>query len=107
MWSGQISIRLAEIDGSTVRIEITTPAGVMEVLAEASFQGDALHLDEAHVDGLKPGACGPGIYEIAREMRKVCGVKRIFVQGAVRTTGAGKGRRPKALVLSLRLNFFC
>ena len=90
------------IDGATdhpvVSVMIKTPLGTLELMAEPIFGERRLVLRGLHVqsDDLRANTLGPAnlrrLAEIAME-RLDC--DEIVIEGAVRTTGAGKGRRPR------------
>lgn len=81
MWTGADSrLRLDDslTDGDIATAEITTPVGVLMMLAEVRFEDRCLRW-------------------LAQAVMEVLDCDEIIVEGAVRTTGAGPGRRPGRL----------
>ena len=80
----------------TVTIVVRTPLGEIAVMGDLERVGRALSIGNAHVQGAAPNALGiAGLIAIARAFLEEVDADEIVVQGAVRTTGRGEGRRPR------------
>jgi hypothetical protein len=91
-----IEIELAE--HPVMIVNITTPAGRISLLGSVSIVGQVLHIDKAHVDGLRPGKLGrAGLNAIGRKLLDVANVEEIIIQGATRSTGRYKGKIPRPI----------
>ena len=99
MWStDQIAVEIVDADHPVLEVVVTTPIGVMTLVASASIVGRVLHLDGVHVGGLAPGALGrAGLNAIGRTLLEVADVDEIIIQGGTRTTGMRKGQVPSAI----------
>jgi hypothetical protein len=65
-----IEIELAE--HPVMIVNITTPAGQISLLGSVSIVGQILHIDKAHIDGLRPGKLGrAGLNAIGRKLAHV------------------------------------
>ena len=96
--SDEIIIDILEAEGSVTIIQVTTPAGVAELLADVRISDRVLLADKVHIQGLTPGAVDrAGINAVLRKLLVEADVEQIVIQGAARTTGRGKGRRPRPI----------
>lgn len=78
-----------------------TPLGTMRMLGLLRLEGRCLFVEDAHVEGLFPGALSrAGLNAIGYRLMEVADVDRLVIQGAVRTTGARPGHRPAAFRLA-------
>lgn len=107
MWrQDEIGVSIVDAEGGSppvVMIEIGVPAGRLFLLGVVRIEGETLHIEGAHVDGLHPGACGrSGLNAIGRKLLEVAGVKRLIIQGGARTTGANPGEKPARIVFPRR-----
>ena len=94
----EIAIEIDLVDHSGMIVRITVPIGTLEVIGSISRIGRVLHVDGAHVQGLAPGALGrAGLNAIGRKLLEEADVDEIVVQGGTRTTGRGKGSRPRPI----------
>jgi hypothetical protein len=103
MWAvDEIEISILDAEGGAppvVMIDIRVPVGSLLLLGTVRIEGETLHIDGAHIDGLHPGACGrSGLNAIGRKLLEVAGVKRLIIQGGARTTGAKPGQAPARIV---------
>jgi hypothetical protein len=90
-------------DDPVVTLLITTPAGLLTVTAEPVTQGTILVLRGTHMQDATPNAVGAGnLMVIARALMERMGFDGLVVEGALRTTGANPGRRPRVLRFSRR-----
>lgn len=110
MWGpGEIQFEFVPelTEGSVVTLEITTPAGRLLFMAEASQSenGKTLFLQRAHIqsDDVGPNNVGAGnMRALAVVAMELMGYDEIVIEGAVRTTGANPGRTPKPLRFTSR-----
>ncbi|WP_156917623.1 hypothetical protein [Salinarimonas rosea] len=101
--AGEIEFEIVEADRlAVVSVRVTTPLGVLLAMAEAAEEdeGRTLRLVGFHVqpETLGPNALGPAnLRSLVQALRERMGYDTVVIEGAVRTTGAGPGRRPRAL----------
>jgi hypothetical protein len=97
MWTLlQITVEIEEVDGSTMMAVIQTPVGTLRALGRLSIVGRTLLIEEAHVDGLSPGALNrAGINAICRKLLEEAGVEKVVIKGSARSTGKNPGKRPR------------
>jgi hypothetical protein len=89
-------VRVVETDGDVVRWVATTPKGNIEMIAKVTRDGDTLHLNGLHIDGPGGNELGiRGIRDLAVDLGRQHGVKKLVVHGGTRTTGANPGRVPR------------
>jgi hypothetical protein len=88
-----------DTDDPVVTITASTPAGLIAVMAEVETRGRTLRLHGVHVHSeAGPNAVGlANLRLLARIVLERMDYDAIEVEGAVRTTGAGAGRRPRAI----------
>jgi hypothetical protein len=87
-----------ESDPRTVLVSITTPAGVIELIGNILFSGDALHIDQAHIGGLEANALGiASLNAIGRKLLEEADVAELVIQRGARTTGRCEGRIPRVI----------
>ena len=106
MWS-RADIRIRLDDGATdfpvVGVEIETPMGVIRIIGEVVEVGRRIVVEEAHIESETPAGAsfdpaGVGVRNliaIARAFLEEVDADEIIIKGGARTTGRGKGRRPK------------
>ena len=90
-------------DFPVVGIEIETPVGLIRIMGELVEVGRRIVVREAHIESETPGKssvvpAGIGVgalIAIARAFLEEVDADEVIVEGGVRTTGRGKGRRPK------------
>jgi hypothetical protein len=97
-------IRAEWTDHPVVTIEIATPVGLVMVMDEVTEVDRTLRLQGTHVQsGVAPNEIGPHnfrlIVDVAMERMDY---DEIIVEGAVRTTGAHPGRRPRPIWFTRR-----
>jgi hypothetical protein len=106
MWAtGQITIEIIEGDRDVAVFAITTPDGSLEVCAEVIEVARILHLIRVHIQSndFTANSLGPHkLRMIADAVMKEFDYDAIKIEGAPRTTGAGKGRTPKPIRFSRR-----
>ena len=109
MWTADdIEIELEDelTDGQVVTARITTPAGVLLVMAEVEQQGRELLLDRLHIHGetLRPNELGPHrLRQIAHALIEWMDVDAIIIKGATRTSGANRDNFPRSLRFTRKL----
>lgn len=99
MWSARdVTIEIDEVEGQTMIVIVGTPAGAIEILGSIRSLGRVLHVERAHVQGLRPGALGrAGLNAIGRKMLEEADVDQVIIEGSARTTGKGRGRVPRPI----------
>jgi hypothetical protein len=107
MWSRtdvSFDIIADDTDDPVVTIRVATPAGELQIMAEVleANDGKTLKLQGVHVHSdAGPNAFGlSALRLIASIVMERMDYGEVIVEGAVRTTGAGPGRRPRALRFS-------
>ena len=91
-------------DDPVVTLRIATPAGPLTFMAEPAMQGTTLRLTRAHVQDAAPNTVGAGnLLVIARAVMEGMDLDGLVVEGALRTTGANPGHRPRALRFTRRV----
>jgi hypothetical protein len=93
------AVASVEFDGITVlarlsdgEIEVEILVDVVELtLTEAVLSG-------LHIQGPGPNSVGPRIRSVAYWMKEFLDVRRLTIEGATRTSGAGPGRDPAPIV---------
>ena len=79
-------------------ILVTTPAGPLRIMGEPAVDGSTLVVRGLHVQGGEPNTVGAAnLLLLAALLMEGLGFDAIIVEGEVRTSGAGPGRRPKPL----------
>jgi hypothetical protein len=101
MWTAEdISITLLDglTDDPIITAEIGTPDGVLLVMARIEEAGTTLKLCELHLHGESLGRNQYGPRRlfalIWAVMQTLEDYDEIIIEGAIRTSGAGKGHRP-------------
>ena len=83
----------------SVRVVFGNGADILEILADLEFRDGDVVLSGCHVGGASANRIGiRGLLDLARWVKKELGIHALRIEGAVRTTGAGPGRRPRPLV---------
>ena len=93
-------IVLLDEDSDVVFARIETPVGALLVVTKVEFAGSALILRELHVQGEDVEINqlrATGIRRIVRDVMETLDVDELIIEGAIRTSGAGPGRRPRRL----------
>lgn len=99
-WSGDdIEIEADDLgtDDPVVTARITTPAGILDVMAEPSQKGRCLVLERLHMHGVDIGPRQFGLANLralAQAVMERMDLDEIVIRGAVRTSGANPRRRP-------------
>ncbi|MFF8802994.1 MULTISPECIES: hypothetical protein [unclassified Methylobacterium] len=97
MWSSdEIAIEISSVDGDVMLVAVSTPAETFELIGAVSIRAGILVIENAHIQGLAPGALGRhGLNAIARKMMVETDVQGLVVEGGTRTTGRTRGRRQR------------
>ncbi|NPD69771.1 hypothetical protein HN018_28335 (plasmid) [Lichenicola cladoniae] len=91
-------------DDPVMTLVVKTPVGALVFTAEPVAQGSILILQGTHVQGAHKGAVGgQNLGVIAQAVMKGMGFDGLVVEGAVRTTGARPGRRPRDIRYTRRV----
>src|SRR5712691_4395703 len=95
-WVVQRTVTIVEQDGDVFHLLGTCPNGQVEVITRLALVGSQLVLQGLHIDGPGPTVVGPAeIRALARELGRAFGARSVVVHGAIRTTGARVGHRPR------------
>jgi hypothetical protein len=99
MWSpAEITVVIDESDPPIILARITTPIGVVDLIGSVRLAGDTLHIDSAHIGGLKANVLGiAGLNAIGRKLLEEADVAQIVIQGGTRTSGRCEGRIPRVI----------
>lgn len=96
-------------DDPVMTATISTPDGKVMVMAEVLEDGSALVLRHLHIHGENVGKNEFGQARLRNLVGAVLdsleAYDEIVIEGAVRTSGTGKGRRPRAIRFT-RTSFF-
>lgn len=88
------------VEGPVLTASVFTPAGLLLVMAEPEEEesGKRLILRRFHVQGATANQVGQtNLRAIAKAAMKGLGYDELVVEGAVRTTGARPGHRPRRI----------
>jgi hypothetical protein len=90
-------------DDPVVTVRVGTPAGSLTFVAEPVVMGTTLLLRGTHVQDGLPNKVGAGnLVLIAQALMEGMGFDGLVVEGAIRTTGANPGRRPRIMRFARR-----
>lgn len=107
MWAvGDISFELVDdmTDDPVVTLLVATPVGRLMFVAEPVERGGTLVLRGTHVQDARPNAVGTAnLMVIAQALMERMGFDGLEVEGAIRTTGANPGRRPRVFRFARRV----
>lgn len=96
-------IVLIDEASDVVLARVENRVGTLLVLAQVEFAERAMILRELHVQGENVEVNqlrATGIRPIVREAMEVLDVDELIIEGAIRTSGSGPGRRPRRLRFS-------
>jgi hypothetical protein len=83
-------------DGPVVTVMVATPGGNLVFMGEPGMVGNWAVLRRTHVQGSQPNGVGmANLMVIAQAIIEGVGLDGLIVDGALRTTGAGQGHRPR------------
>src|SRR5271163_1020087 len=95
-----ISIEMVDEDSSDpiVTLEITTPVGVITVMADFRLMGRIVGVKGAHIEsrGILPNDIGISNLRVIAQTA-MDDYDGIVIEGAIRATGANPGHRPRTL----------
>lgn len=90
---------LAVESGDICTLRLSDEVWEMEFLFLLAFHGRSAHLSDLHVQGAGANRMGvAALRGLARSAMEYLDVDELRIDGAARTTGAGKGRTPTPLV---------
>jgi len=95
-----MTIQLLEEESDVVVARLETAIGTLLVMAEIELVESLLILRGLHIQGENVGVNELGVIGIRRIIRDTMehlNVDAIVIEGAIRTTGASPGRRPRRL----------
>ena len=97
-------IRIAERDGDVIYAVAQARNGeMMEIMASMRREGDTIILSGVHVQGSGSGALGTSavgeLRSLARDFASQEGASTLVIEGGRRSSGAGPGHVPRALVI--------
>jgi hypothetical protein len=82
----------------TVLLVLTDGHRRLEVLADVELNGSEAVLRRLHILGAGPNTLGPAaLLRLIRWSKEWLYVDKLRIEGAVRTSGAGSGRLPRAI----------
>lgn len=85
-------------EDSVVTAHIETPYGEISVMADVEISDRSIRLEGLHIGGGGANSFGSAsLRDLVRSIMEQLDVDEIIVEGAVRTTGANPGRRPRPL----------
>jgi hypothetical protein len=94
----EIGIDIVEAEGRLVIVRLTLPVGVVEIMGFVSRIGRAVRIEDAHIQGLSPGALGrAGLNAIGRKLLENADAEEIIIEGSARSTGRNAGRKPRTI----------
>jgi hypothetical protein len=92
-----------DTDHPVATVSFMTPVGEIRVIAELEQQGRTLRLIGLHIQGATANAIGTtNLRVLADAVMENMDYDAVEVEGAIRTTGAGPGRRPRRLRFTRR-----
>lgn len=90
-------------DRDTIEALMATPIGALTVICRVSLHGERVVLYDLHVHGPGPSTLDlTALRGIVREVMEQLDVDTHEIQGFARTTGAGPGYIPSALIFRRR-----
>jgi hypothetical protein len=99
MWtSDQITLEIDDVEHPEMIVVITTPVGIISLMAGVSIVNRVLRMDRTHIGGLKPGSLGrAGLNAVGRKLMELADVDQIIIQGSARTAGRNEGKTPRPI----------
>ncbi len=84
------------VDADVMLVVVAAPVGRFELIGNVGIRAGILVVENAHVQGLRPGTLGRhGLNAVARKMMVEADVQGLVVEGGTRTTGRTRGRRQR------------
>jgi hypothetical protein len=96
-------IVLIDEEADVVLARVESSVGALLVLAQVEFAGRILMLRGLHVEGENVEVNQlkiTGIRQLVRDVMEILDVDELIIEGAIRTSGSGPGRRPRGLRFS-------
>lgn len=91
-------------DDPVVTLLVSTPAGRLTFVAEPEERGSTLVLKGTHVQDARPNAIGTAnLMVVAQALMEGMDFDGLEVEGAIRTTGANPGHRPRLFRFARRV----
>ena len=107
MWvADDISFEIVDdmTDDPVLTLRVLTPAGQLTFMGEPVIEGRVMVAKAVHVQDGTPNSVGAGsLLVLARVLMERMELDEFVVEGALRTTGANPGRRPRAFRFSRRV----
>jgi hypothetical protein len=92
-----------ETDDPVVTARFDTPAGSLMAMAEVQVRGRTLRLVRMHMQGATANAIGTAHLRLLADLvMDRMDYDAIEIEGAVRTTGASRGRKPRSIRFARR-----
>jgi hypothetical protein len=92
-----------DTDDPVVAAIFETPAGRIFAMADVTREGRALILRGLHMHSDGPNLAGPAnLRQLAELVLERMDYDDLIIEGAIRTTGAGPGRRPRRIRFTRR-----
>jgi hypothetical protein len=90
-------------DDPVVTVRILTPVGPLTFMAVPIMLGATMVLQGLHAQDQAPNAVGPGnLMVIAHAVMEGMGLDGLVIKGALRSTGANPGHRPRDIRFARR-----
>ena len=91
-------------DDPVVTLRIVTPVGPLIFMAEPVMFGTTMILKGLHAQDATPNAVGPGnLMVIAQSVMEGMDLDGLVIKGALRSTGANPGHRPRDIRFTRRI----
>lgn len=103
---GDISLEMVDdmTDDPVVTLRISTPAGRLTFVAEPEERGRTLILKGTHVQDARPNTIGmANLMVVAQALMEGMGFDGLEVEGAICTTWANPGHRPRLVRFARRV----
>ena len=93
-----LGVESDDSEGDVIAIRVGTPAGVVALMGEVAIEGRTLIVRGVHIEGSGPNSVGAtNLRAIAELVLERIDCDEARVEGAIRTTGANPGHRPRVL----------
>ena len=96
--AAQPAFQILEREGNIIIASFKVAAGKANVMTEVGRHGDDLILSGTHIEG---SATLKEALQMAKDLGKAAGARRVIIKGAIRTTGARPGHVPKPIVIEI------
>lgn len=93
-------IEVIEQEGDVFDLRGSSPTVDVRVIAQITWEDDDLLLSGLHIQGAGPGSAGlASLRQLARELGRLWGARRVIIHGARRSSGAARGHLPRPIVI--------